>query len=220
MKRTIALAVLAAGSAWTAGAADAQLSISGSIGTTGGTVEAKVKVTPIIAIRGGYNYFQYEADDTYDDIAYRGDLDLSTAGAFVDVHPFGNAFMLTGGAYLGEKTLNLFAAPTTNVEIGNQTFTPAQVGTLNMQGDLEDTAPFVGLGWDSSFDTARGFSFRFIAGAMLTGSPQIDLTSTGGTLSNDANFQTQLANEEQNLQDDIDDYEIYPVVQVGVNWTF
>ncbi len=219
MKRTIAIAVLAAGSGLAAGAADAQLSVSGSIGTTGGTVEAKVKVAPIVAIRGGYNYFQYEADDTYDDIAYQGDLDLSTAGAFVDVHPFGNAFMLTGGAYFGEKTLDLFATPTANVQIGNQTYTPSQAGTLNMKGDLEDTAPFVGLGWDTSFDT-KGLGFRFIAGAMFTGTPDVSLTATGGTLSNDANFQTQLANEEQNLQGDIDDYEIYPVVQVGLSLAF
>ncbi len=219
MKIIIAIAAIAAGSGLTAGAASAQISVSGSVGTTGGTVEAKIKVAPIVAIRGGYNYFQYEADDTYDDIAYQGDLDLSTAGAFVDVHPFGNAFMLTGGAYFGEKTLDLFATPTANVEIGNQTYTPAQVGTLNLAGDLEDTAPFVGLGWDTSFDT-KGLGFRFIAGAMFTGTPAIDLTASGGTLSNDPGFQTQLANEVQNLQDDIDDYEIYPVVQVGLSLTF
>lgn len=219
MKRMIAMAALAAGSGLAAAVADAQVAISGSIGTTGGTAEAKVKVAPILAIRGGYNYFQYEADDTYDDIAYQGDLDLSTAGAFLDLHPFGNAFMLTGGAYFGEKTLDLFATPTANVEIGNQTFTPAQVGTLNMKGDLEDTAPFLGLGWDSSFDT-KGLSFRFIAGAMFTGTPDVSLTASGGTLSNDSNFQAQLAQEEQNLQSDVDDYEIYPVVQLGLNWAF
>jgi hypothetical protein len=220
MKRRLALVALAAaGSGWTAGAAHAQVDLSASIGTTGGSVEAKVKVAPILAVRGGYNYFQYEADDTYDDIAYQGDLDLSTFGAFLDLHPFGNAFMLTGGAYFGEKTLDLFATPTQNVQIGNQTFTPAQVGTLNMQADLEDTAPFVGLGWDTSFD-GSGVGFRFVAGAMFTGSPQVNLTASGGTLSNDSNFQNQVAIEEQNLEDDVEDYEIYPVVQVGITFGF
>jgi hypothetical protein len=55
---------------------------------------------------------------------------------------------------------------------------------------------------------------------MFTGSPQVNLTSTGGTLSGDASFQTQLATEEQNLQDDIDTYEIYPVIQAGVTLRF
>lgn len=219
MKRTIALAACAAAGIAGAGAARAQVAISGGIGTTGVTAEAQVKVVPNVVLRGGYNYFQYEADDTYDDIAYTGDLDLNTLGAFIDYHPFGNAFFVTAGAYFGEKSLDLTGAPTTNVQIGNQTFTPAQVGSLNLTGDLEDTAPFVGLGWDTSFDNT-GLGFKFLAGAMFTGSPDVTLVSTGGSLSNDPNFQAQLAIEEQNLRDDVDDYKVYPVVQIGLTYGF
>lgn len=219
MRRTMTLAALMAAGTAAAGAAQAQVAIGGSIGTTGATVEAQVKVLPGLQLRGGYNYFQYEADDTYDDIAYQGDLDLNTLGAFLDFHPFGNSFMITGGAYFGEKSLNLTGTPTSNVEVGSQTFTPQQVGTLRMQADLEDTAPFIGLGWDNTFENP-GIGFKFIAGAMFTGSPQVNLTASGGTLSNDPNFQTQLAQEEQNLQDDVDDYEVYPVVQAGLTFSF
>jgi hypothetical protein len=219
MKRMITLAALAAGTVSVAGVAQAQVAVGGSIGTTGASVEAQVRVVPGIHLRGGYNYFEYEADDTYDDIAYVGDLDLSTIGAFVDWHPFGNSFFLSGGAFIGEKGLALTATPTANVEIGSQTFTPAQVGTLNMAADLEETAPFVGLGWDTTFENP-GLAFRFLAGAMFTGSPQVSLTSTGGSLSNDPNLQAQLAQEEQTLQDDINDYEIYPVVQAGITYSF
>ena len=219
MRRTMTLAALMAAGTAAAGAAQAQVAIGGSIGTTGATVEAQVKVLPGLHLRGGYNYFQYEADDTYDDIAYEGDLDLNTLGAFLDFHPFGNSFMITGGAYFGEKSLNLTGTPTSNVEVGSQTFTPQQVGTLRMQADLEDTAPFIGLGWDNTFENP-GIGFKFIAGAMFTGSPQVNLTASGGTLSNDPNFQTQLAQEEQNLQDDVDDYEVYPVVQAGLTFSF
>ena len=67
---------------------------------------------------------------------------------------------------------------------------------------------------------APGEGFKIIAGAMFTGSPDVQMASSGGTLSNDTNFQNQLAIEEQNLQDDIDDYEIYPVVQAGLTWSF
>jgi hypothetical protein len=88
-----------------------------------------------------------------------------------------------------------------------------------MAADLEDTAPFVGIGWDTTFENP-GVAFKFIAGAMFTGSPQVNLTASGGTLSNDPNFQTQLAQEEQNLQNDIDAYEIYPVVQAGLTLSF
>ena len=55
---------------------------------------------------------------------------------------------------------------------------------------------------------------------MFTGSPQVNLVSTGGSLSNDTNFQAQLAIEEQNLQNDVDNYEVYPVVQLGLTYGF
>jgi hypothetical protein len=214
MKRTMTLAALAIGSA---GAAHAQLAVGGSIGTTGGSLEAQMQLTPIVQVRGGYNYLQYGVDDTFDDIAYDGDLDLSTFGAFVDVRPFANSFIVSAGAFFGGKTLDLSATPTTNVEVGNQTFTPAQVGSLTGAADLEDVAPFVGLGWDTTFQ-GSGMGFKFIAGAMFTGSPDVALTSSGGSLSNDANFQNQLAIEEQNLQDAIDDFKVYPVVQLGLTF--
>ena len=118
-----------------------------------------------------------------------------------------------------KQTLDLLATPASNVQIGSQTYTPAEVGTLGMAADLEDTAPFVGIGWDNTFENP-GIAFKFIVGAMFTGSPQVNLTATGGTLANDPNFQTQLAQEEQILQDEINEYEVYPVVQAGLTFSF
>ena len=219
MNRVIKLAALLAAGVSGAGAAHAQVAVGGSIGTTGVAVEAQIQLLPGLQLRGGYNYFQYGADDTYDGVDYTGDLDLNAIGAFVDFHPFGNGFLITGGAYFGEKSLDLRATPANNVQIGNQTYTPAQVGTLGMAADLEDTAPFVGIGWDSTFENP-GIAFKFIAGAMFTGSPQVNLTATGGTLANDPAFQAQLVQEEGNLQDEINDYEVYPVVQAGLTLSF
>lgn len=221
MRHLITLAAFALGSAAAAGGAHAQsgIAVGAGIGTTGGVVEVQVGVTQNIQLRGGYNYFQYDHDDSYDDIEYAGELDLSTLAAFVDFRPFGNSFIITGGAYFGEKTLDLAAAPGQTYEIGGQTYSEAQVGTLAGNVDLEDTAPFVGLGWDTTFQGGP-IGFKFIAGAMFTGSPQVDLTSTGGTLSNDANFQAELQQEEDNLEDDIDDYKVYPVVQAGITVSF
>lgn len=220
MKRTLTLAALAAGAGMGAGAAHGQIAIGAGIGTTGGTVEAQVQVAPFIQIRGGYNYFEYSVDDSYDDIEYSGDLDLTTMGAFVDLRPFGGSFIVTGGAYFGGKTLGLSALPGQTYEIGGVTYSAAQVGNLAADVDLEETAPFAGLGWDTTFQGDGNIGFKFIAGAMFTGSPQVNLTSTGGSLSNDPTFQAELAEEEQNLQEAIDDFKVYPVVQAGLTLRF
>jgi hypothetical protein len=224
MKTSFALALAAVGGAAGIGAgeAQAQLAVSGGIGTTGGKVELQYQVIPHLVIRGGYNYFEYEADDAYEDIAYSGDLDLTTFGAFVDFHPLGGAFMITAGVYQGDKGLDLVADPANTYQIGGQTFTSAQVGELRLKADLESSAPFIGLGWDTTYTGSGPFGFKFIAGAMFTGSPQVDLISTGGTRTQqqDAAFQQALLDEEADLQDEVDDYEIYPVVEVGLTFRF
>src|SRR5689334_6759650 len=128
MKRVLLLAALA--TAVGTGAASAQLAIGASIGTAGVSGEAQVKVAPWLQLRGGYNYFKYGADQTIDDIAYDGDLDLTSFGAFADIHPFSSSFVISGGAffYQSDSFLEATATPTQNVQIGNTTYTPAQVG--------------------------------------------------------------------------------------------
>ena len=190
-------------------------------GTTGGTIEAKFALSERIVLRGGYNYLAYALEEEeYDGILYDADLDFSTVGAFVDLHPFANGFLVSGGAYSGPKEITGRATPSGSVDIGGTSFTAAEVGTLDFSGDLEDIAPFAGLGWDGAFTRDGRFGFKIIAGAMLTGSPSVSLTSTGGTLSNDPAFQAQLAEEEASIQDDVDDYEIYPVVNFALGWRF
>jgi hypothetical protein len=224
MRLATTLAVAVAAAVATSGAAHAEkrLAVGVSGGTTGVTGELTYKVNDYVHLRGGYNYFQYGMDDTYEDISYDGDLDLSTFGAFIDLHPFGNSFMLTGGAYIGDKMLELVADESSVYEINGTPFTSAQVGTLHLDAEMESTAPFVGLGWDTTFQNDNTWGFKIIAGAMFTGSPSVDLYTVGGqrTPAEDAILQAEIEEEEANLQDDVDDYEVYPVVQLGLTFAF
>jgi hypothetical protein len=221
MKRILTLALLAAGAGAGAGGAEGQaVAVSGGIGSAGVDAEVQVALGSRFQVRGSYSYLKFSHDETYDDIHYNGDLRFSNPGAFVDVRPFGNSFIVTGGAYFGKKDLALDARPTSNVQIGNATYTPAQVGVLNGKAKLNDTAPFLGIGWDTTFQGDGPWGFKVIAGAMYTGSPKVSLTATGGTLAGDPTFQQQVANERQQLQDDADNLKVYPVVQAGLTFRF
>lgn len=225
MKPSIALALAAAGisAGIGAGEARAQLAIGGGIGTTGGKIEAEYQTIPGLVVRGGYNYFKYsDIDGHYDGIQYGGDLHLSTFGAFLDWHPFGGSFLLTAGAYLGPKKLELTSKPSSTYTVGGQTFTAAQTGTLHLKGELEKSAPFVGLGWDTTYSGSGHWGFKAIAGAMFTGKPDVHLTSVGGvrTPQEDVIFQQALLDGQNELRDDVDDYKVYPVAELGVNYRF
>ena len=220
--RLAALTAAAISSGATAAQAETQFAVSGSLGTTGGTVEGPVQVNDYLGFRGGYNYLSANVDETYDDIAYEGDFEMSTFGAFIDLRPFKNSFLLTGGAFLGDKTLDGIAKPLEPVEIGDLVYTPDQIGTLDMTADIGDTSPFVGLGFDSTFQGDGHWGFKLIAGAMFTESPSVTLTSTGGTLSDAEQeiFLQELEKERQNLEDDVEDFKVYPVLQAGLTYRF
>lgn len=223
MKRTLLLAGLAA-SAGTVGveAASAQIAVGVGIGTGGVSAEAQVKIAPWLQLRGGYNYFEYTSDgENFDDITYDGSIDLTSFGAFVDLHPFSNSFVISGGALMfqGDNFLDFGATPTSNVQIGDTTYTPAQVGRLGLTADFEESiAPYIGIGWDTT--GGGGIGLKLLLGAAFTGTPSIDITSTGGTLSSDATFQQKVAQEETNANDDIEEYKIIPVVQLGLTFGF
>ncbi len=185
-------------------------------GTTGATIEAKFAPNDKFALRGSYNFLEFEADQDYDGVDYEGDLSLNTFGGFVDVAPFSNGFVLTGGAFIGDKTLDLNATPANNVEIGDRTFTPGEVGSLNGQAELKNFAPYAGIGYDSFIAGSNDWSFNARAGVMFTGSPKVDLVSVDGLLSDDATLRAELNTEIASIEEEAEDYKYYPVISIGI----
>lgn len=196
------------------------VAIGATAGTTGLGVEAQIKLGPIFTIRGGIDRLNHDQDERYDGVDYSAELAFDTVGGFVDLHPLANGLMITGGAYMGDRDIRLSATPTGPVEIGGQTYSPAQVGTLNGTVKLQDLSPFVGIGWDDTFYRSGRWGFRAIAGVAVSDKPEVALSSTGGSLSNDATFQARLRDESQRITEETEGYGLFPVIQVGLNYKF
>ncbi len=204
-----------------AAAQDSRLAGGVGVGTTGITLEAKAKLTGSLVARGGYDFLQFDiGDQSYDDVDYNVDLDFSTVSVFVDFHPFQSAFNVSAGLFFGSRSIDLFASPTGNVDIGGQTFTAAQVGNITGQVSTNDVAPYLGVGWDNAFTTDSRWSFFVRAGVIVSDSPNVELASVGGTLSTDALLIAELEAEEANVESEINDYKYYPVVAAGASLKF
>lgn len=215
---SIALAIACAAVA--TGAAAQTTAVGASVGTPGLGVQASVKLNDLIVLRGAVDGLSISRDEDYSDIEYDGKAKLLTGGLFADLHPGGGAFFVSGGAYVGKREINLRAQPTAPVEIGGQIFTPAQVGRLDGEAKLSKLQPFVGLGFDNTFVGDRNWGFRAMAGVSFSKRPDVDLTASGGALSNDASFQARLRAEEAEARDDAKDFKYFPVVQLGVTRRF
>jgi hypothetical protein len=136
----------------------------------------------------------------------------------LDLYPFGGGFRLSAGLRNNKNRIDLAGTPTTNVEIGEITYTPAQVGTLSGTVHTKKSAPTFSLGYGGKL--AKGFTFGFELGVMMQGSPKIENLTATGTLASNQAFQQQLALEEQRAEDDADDFKLWPVIQIGLAYRF
>lgn len=54
---------------------------------------------------------------------------------------------------------------------------------------------------------------------MYQGAPKVDLTAVGG-VGTPPGFDAELAKEEKNIQDDLNEFKFYPVVAIGLSYRF
>lgn len=188
-------------------------------GSLGAGVELETSLGDMFGARLGANYLPYDYSGTGDDIKYDFDLQLMTLGAFLDWHPFKGSFRLTGGVLYNGNSLDATAESSQTFDIGDNTYTGDQVGTLAGEISFNDIVPYAGLGWNTAFGDDGNWGFIFELGVMFQGSPSADLSAIG-TAANDPTFQADLAKEEKSLQDDLDNFEYYPVISIGFNYQF
>jgi hypothetical protein len=188
-------------------------------GTLGGGVEGIARLNPRFNAKAAFNYFEYDYDSTKDDIDYDLDIELLTAGILLDWFMFGNSFRMTGGFFSNDNQVDLSARSAASYEIGGVTFTSAQVGNLTGELEFDPVASYAGIGWGNPFGGNKRWSFNFDIGVLFQGKPEVNLIADG-TLAGDPVLQSNLRTEEQNLEDDLEDFEYYPVVSIGVSYKF
>lgn len=214
-----ALAVAAMLGAGGAAAADGGV---WSVGVSGGTLGISPEVGYRFGEHGGLRlnggFLDYDRSEEIDDIDYDGTLKLNSVGLMADWYPFGGSFRISGGARSSKNRIDLSAEPTANIEIGDDTFTPAEVGRLDGRVDFKNFTPTVTLGWGGKFRS--GFAVGFELGVMMQGSPQLSLAASGGTLSNDPGFLAELETERQEAEEDADDFKLWPVLQLHFTYRF
>ncbi len=188
--------------------------------TLGAGVELSAGLGDNLNIRVGANYFKLNKTLEENGTNYDFDLKLNSFTALVDWHAFGGGFRITGGGVLDKNSLEGAAQASDFYDIGNQTFSQAEVGTLNGLINFRNISPYVGIGWGNMVSGDSNWTFTADLGVIFTGTPRVDLNSVGGTLSNNAIFLAEIAREEQNVADDIDFFKFYPVVSIGMSYRF
>jgi hypothetical protein len=211
------LAVVALGWASSSFAASRNAAVTVKAGTLGLGADVTFKVAPLVHLRLTGQMLDYERSDSVDGVPYDFEAGLQSFGTLVDVHPFGGSFRVTGGLLSNGNEVDAVARldPTDTYEIGDVTYTGAELGALRGNGDFASTAPFLAVGWGNPFDSESRFGFACDLGVMRQGSADVSLFAENPL--GIPGVDQELLKEERELEDDLEDYEYYPVISVGLS---
>ena len=165
-------------------------------------------------------FLDYSDSATSEGIKYEGDLELRNAALIGDYHPFGGLFRLSAGAVINGNEFNA-----TGTVVSGQTYTSNGVtytagagDSVNASVEFDDLAPYAGFGWGTA-GVEGGLSLSADIGVMFQGTPEADISvDTAPALQAQADRYAREA--EDDLNNELEDFEMYPVIQIGAVYRF
>jgi hypothetical protein len=199
----------------------ADTTAAAKVSTLGAGVDFAMPLTETIDIRLGLNAFnksfsRSSASANGLSTNYAGKINLNSWEALIDWHPWSGSFRLTGGLIYNGNKVSMTAVPQAGtINVGGRTIIiPPTGGTVNAEVSFQKAAPYLGIGYGSvAKDT--GLSLAADLGIMFQGRPMANVTSNiAGVTAAD----TTQANSD--LNNAMKSFRYYPVVSVGLGYTF
>ena len=195
---------------------------SAKAGTLGYGLEVSVPVIQDkLNVRAGFNTFNYdyEEQDGDTELTYKGDLSLQSLPVLIDWHPFNGSFRLSTGLIFNDNEITATAeCATFTCEFGDAQVLATTLGTTRLSVDLGGTHPYLGLGFGNAVSSDDRLSFVFDLGVVFQ-DVAVTLT-TSDACQADATCSAEATQEQAELQDDVKDFDMYPVVAFGLSYKF
>jgi hypothetical protein len=219
MKHAIAVTfavTLAASASASAHAAAQTAGVGLRVGTLGFGADVAFALGERIVARGGVGLNPIDPETRFSEIDVTAELP-TWYNVGLDLYLNG-ALRLGAGVLLKPSDPTLRGVFTQDQEVGGQTFTPEEIGTLIGVIDSRGQAPFVLIGFGKH--TATGIGLYVDLGLAFLGQPEFELDAVGGTLdSSSGQFRAALDREEQEFEDDAGAYlRFWPIVNLGLRF--
>ncbi|MGB5490703.1 MAG: hypothetical protein WBM76_07760, partial [Woeseiaceae bacterium] len=223
MKSLISKSALAALALLACNAASADFGVGLKAGTLGLGLEGRWSPLPWLDVRMGINSFEYDDNGSQAGVNYDATFSLDTYYATGNFRFPLSPFRVTAGVVSNGNEFAMVSQDTGGLDftIGNDTFSAADVGTLQSVTSFGSTAPYVGVGYDFEIFGKVGLNLDF--GVLWQGEPEVTLEATG-LASAPPVIQTALATELENerleLEDEMSDFKAWPVLSLGFVYNF
>ena len=193
-------------------AADSDFGVGLRAGTLGAGVEVIWQPLPALDLRVGGNLYEFDDSGSQAGINYDGTMNLENFYGTLNLHFRKSPMRLTAGAFANGNELTLVGTPGPTVDIGGNTYTSAEVGTLSSTSTFPAAAPYLGIGLD--FALFGNVGINFDVGLLWQGDPETSLAADG-TLEGDVDFQAALERERLELEQDVSGLKAWPVLSLG-----
>lgn len=189
------------------------LAISAKLGTYGAGAEIVGGINEKLSVRGGFSYFAFDYTDTYEELAVESTVNfkLGNLSLIADYYFLPKMHISAGVLYnLSKETIT--GTPSKNIVIGNQTYTPEQLGELSIDIEPQQINPYVGLGFGRTIGIDELVSFNFELGAVYHGEPQASLSADGMI------HPTENEVNELQINNNLSNFTLFPVITLQLSF--
>jgi hypothetical protein len=188
------------------------------LGTLGIGGEVGYRPLSYFGLRIDGEAFSFSDTITAGRVNYNATAELQSYGLLADVYPFGESFRLTGGLRLNENEIRGQAESVRlNTSLGPITVPTGAAGSLGGKVTFDKLSPYTGFGWGGSI--APGLSLTTDFGVMFNGNPKGSVAASG-PLAGVAYSTGSVAAAQSDLQNAINGYKYFPVIEIGLSYKF
>ena len=197
------------------------LALSADVSTTGVGASLWANASHQLVFTAGYGGLGLNHDYETEGVEYDGSAEFKNGHAIIRWYPSGRYFNLSTGAMFTENALSVTGRLLEgNVyQLDGVSYPASRVGSIT--GDVswsKSLVSYFGLGW-SKRPESRGWGAYLDLGVVQSGRPQARLSATG-EIAEDPDFLEHLRAEEQQVNDELDAFNLFPVARFGVLYRF
>ena len=207
---------------------DPSFNVGLKAGTLGVGIDISKPINDFVSVRVNANRFRYTTTENslYSNLITADKrYDLNTNGVLFDFHLL--QLRVTAGAYVNNNEIHYTSKPTA----ANALIFNGKHYGVDMLGKVETTvnfnrfSPYVGVGWGNNGNREGwgGWNLTLDLGLMYHGDPKVkikaDINDALPSAIQDA-INISLKEEAKRQERDLADFPFYPVVMVGINYSF
>ena len=230
MKKLIGLGLSLIAFSGAANAVDVGVGLK--VGTVGAGIELSVALSKRFNLRAAFTSFDIDGEDetlsvgddnAEVDIEAELEADYGANAILIDFYPFDGTFHLTAGMVKNNGEVDITGTLSGSGTIDGQDINAGDLGPMSGEVSLGDSyQPYLGIGWGRKAGREPGFAVSLEIGVALL-DPEVDLEATvnaGGNFANQAELNATLRNAEKDAEDELDEFELFPVLSLGINYAF